>query len=32
MDYTIVVNAGASEAASLQYLAPYSGCTMGRVF
>lgn len=32
MDYTIVVNAGASEAASLQYLAPYSGCTMGEYF
>ena len=29
MDYTIVVAANASEAAALQYLAPYSGCTMG---
>jgi len=32
MDYTIVVNAGASDPASLQYLAPYSGCTMGEYF
>ncbi|HXG51906.1 MAG TPA: F0F1 ATP synthase subunit alpha [candidate division Zixibacteria bacterium] len=29
MDYTIVVSATASEAAPLQYIAPYSGCTMG---
>ena len=29
MDYTIVVAATASEAAPLQYIAPYSGCTMG---
>lgn len=32
MDYTIVVNAGASESAALQYLAPYSGCAMGEYF
>ncbi len=32
MDYTIVVNAGASEAASLKYLAPYAGVTMGEYF
>jgi F-type H+-transporting ATPase subunit alpha len=32
MDYTIVVVAGASEAASLQYLAPYGGVTMGEYF
>lgn len=32
MDYTIVVAVGASEAAALQYLAPYSGCTMGEYF
>ena len=32
MEYTIVVSAGASEAAALQYLAPYSGCTMGEYF
>ena len=31
MDYTIVA-ANASEAAALQYLAPYSGCTMGEYF
>ncbi|BCV38717.1 MULTISPECIES: F0F1 ATP synthase subunit alpha [Shewanella] len=29
---TIVVVATASEAAALQYLAPYSGCTMGEYF
>src|SRR5205807_211359 len=28
MDYTIVVVASASEPAPLQYIAPYSGCTM----
>lgn len=32
MDYTIVVSATASELAPLQYLAPYSGCTMGEYF
>ncbi|MGH7793885.1 MAG: F0F1 ATP synthase subunit alpha [Candidatus Binatia bacterium] len=32
MDYTIVVAATASEAAPLQYIAPYSGCTMGEQF
>ena len=32
MDYTIVVAATASEAAPLQYIAPYSGCTMGEHF
>jgi len=32
MDYTIVVSAGASELAPLQYIAPYSGCTMGEYF
>ena len=32
MDYTIVVNAGASDAAALQYLAPYAGVTMGEYF
>ncbi len=32
MDYTIVVNASASEAAPLQYLAPYGGCAMGEYF
>ncbi|MGC8552104.1 MAG: F0F1 ATP synthase subunit alpha [Phycisphaerae bacterium] len=32
MDYTIVVNAGASDAAPLQYIAPYSGCAMAEYF
>lgn len=32
MDYSIVVSATASEAASLQYLAPYTGCTLGEYF
>jgi len=32
MDYTIVVSATASEAAPLQFIAPYSGCTMGEYF
>ena len=29
MEHTIVVAANASDAAALQYLAPYAGCTMG---
>jgi len=32
MDYTIIVAATASDAASLQYIAPYSGCAMGEFF
>lgn len=32
MEYTIVVSATASETAPLQYIAPYSGCTMGEYF
>ena len=32
MDYTIVVCAGAGEAASMQYIAPYSGAAMGEYF
>ena len=32
LDYTIVVAATASDAAPLQYLAPYSGCAMGEYF
>ncbi|MDD6083508.1 MAG: F0F1 ATP synthase subunit alpha [Oscillospiraceae bacterium] len=32
MDYTIVVAASASELAPLQYIAPYSGVTMGEYF
>ena len=32
MDYTIVVSATASELAPMQYIAPYSGCSMGEHF
>jgi F-type H+-transporting ATPase subunit alpha len=32
MAYTVVVAASASESAALQYIAPYSGCTMGEYF
>lgn len=32
MDYSIVVAATASDAATLQYLAPYTGCAMGEYF
>jgi F-type H+/Na+-transporting ATPase subunit alpha len=32
MDYTIVVAASASESAAMQFIAPYSGCTMGEYF
>ncbi len=32
MDYTIIVAATASESAPLQFIAPYSGCTMGEYF
>src|SRR5438132_1687637 len=32
MSYTIVVAASASESAAMQYIAPYSGCTMGEYF
>lgn len=32
MKFTIVVSATASDAAPLQYLAPYSGCAMGEYF
>jgi F-type H+-transporting ATPase subunit alpha len=32
MDYTTVVMASASEPAPLQYIAPYSGCTMAEYF
>jgi len=32
MEYTIVVAATASDPASLQYLAPYTACTMGEYF
>ncbi len=30
MEYTVVVNAAASDPAPFQYLAPYSGCAMGQ--
>ena len=32
MEHTIVVAASASESAAMQYIAPYSGCTMGEYF
>jgi len=32
MEYTIVVSAGASEPASLSYIAPFAGCAMGEYF
>ncbi len=32
MEYTTVVSASASELAPLQYISPYSGCTMGEWF
>ncbi len=32
MDYTIIVNASASDPAPLQYIAPYAGCAMGEYY
>ena len=32
MEYTIVVAATAAESAAMQFIAPYSGCTMGEYF
>lgn len=32
LEYTTVVVAGASEAATLQFMAPYTGCTIGEYF
>jgi F-type H+-transporting ATPase subunit alpha len=32
MDHTIIVAASASDSAAMQYLAPYSGCSMGEYF
>ncbi|MBT3981998.1 MAG: F0F1 ATP synthase subunit alpha [Bacteriovoracaceae bacterium] len=32
LDYTIIVSATASQAAPLQFLAPYTGCTMGEYY
>jgi F-type H+/Na+-transporting ATPase subunit alpha len=32
MDYTIIVNAAAHEAAPIKWMAPYAGCAMGEYF
>lgn len=32
LDYTVIVAAGASDSAALQYLAPYAGCAIGEYF
>jgi F-type H+/Na+-transporting ATPase subunit alpha len=32
MDYTIIVNAPASDSAAMQWLAPFAGCAMGEYF
>lgn len=32
LEYTIIVSASASEAAPLQFIAPYTGCAMGEYF
>jgi F-type H+/Na+-transporting ATPase subunit alpha len=32
MDYTIIVNASASDPAPMQYIAPYAGCAMAEYF
>ena len=32
LDHTIIVSASASDAAALQFIAPYAGCTMGEYF
>ena len=32
MEHTVVVAASASESAAMQYIAPYSGCSMGEFF
>ncbi len=32
MEYTIVVSAAASDPASMQFIAPYSGCSMGEYY
>ncbi|MCF6236080.1 MAG: F0F1 ATP synthase subunit alpha [Gammaproteobacteria bacterium] len=32
LEHTIIVSAAASESAAMQYIAPYSGCTMGEYF
>ena len=32
LDYSVVVSASASDSASLQYIAPYAGCSLGEYF
>ena len=32
LEYSIIVNASASDSATLQYIAPYAGCAMGEYF
>lgn len=32
MDYSVIISATASESAPMQYIAPYSGCTLGEYF
>ena len=32
LDYSVVVNASASDSATLQYIAPYAGCALGEYF
>jgi F-type H+-transporting ATPase subunit alpha len=32
MEHTIIVHAGASDSAAMQYIAPYAGCAMGEYF
>ncbi|MCK5335804.1 MAG: F0F1 ATP synthase subunit alpha, partial [Gammaproteobacteria bacterium] len=32
LDHTIIVSASASDSAAMQYIGPYSGCTMGEYF
>ena len=32
MEHTVIVAAGASDSAAMQYIAPYSGCAMGEYF
>ena len=32
LEYTVVVNASASESVSMQYIAPYAGCALGEYF
>ena len=32
MEYTVVVSASASDPASMQFIAPYSGCSMGEYY